>query len=259
MLLYPATTSTKRNPAECNFNLINHRTHLLMEQNREDCVLSTRLFNAIKTGDFDTITDLVRVDPQIFLMRSHTQATPLMWATLYGYRRIAEFILQNKNDPGAQDRKGDTALHWVAQTGNQTIASLLIAYHAPLTARNEDGKMPLHIAVEHDHAEVALLLIRAGTPVNEPDGGGQTPLFGAVIGNNADLVFALCESGAGEFLPGTHPPSLQALQQIAQNRNHPEVARIIAMYNQRITLNRMILEVQESGPETSFHPPSLTL
>jgi hypothetical protein len=99
-----------------------------------------------------------------------------IWACQFGRRQIAEFLLDNGVDPGAQDGQGETGLHWAAHYGQVEIVRLLIDRNALLEVKNNYGGTVLGQttwAVMHNphknHAHVVEMLLEAGAKVGQAD------------------------------------------------------------------------------------------
>jgi ankyrin repeat protein len=106
-------------------------------------------------------------------------AAALRWASGYGRKSVAEFLLKGGADPAAQDRAGMTALHMAAIGGHPDMVRLLLARNAPLEVVNRYGGTVL------------------GQALWSAAHGGDPAACGEIL----EVLIA-----AGAKLPDRHPP-----------------------------------------------------
>jgi ankyrin repeat protein len=99
-----------------------------------------------------------------------------IWACQFGRLQIAEFLLDNGVDPGAQDGQGETGLHWAAHYGQVETVRMLIDRNAPLEIKNNYGGTVFGQTtwaamndLHENHALVVEMLLDAGAKVDQAD------------------------------------------------------------------------------------------
>jgi ankyrin repeat protein len=95
-------------------------------QNLEGPFDQESLFFASKTGNTETITQLVREQHVDVDLRSGDDSTALHIATLAGKEEVVRLLLEYGANPNSMNHKRLTALHIAAKTGNDVIATLLL-------------------------------------------------------------------------------------------------------------------------------------
>jgi ankyrin repeat protein len=180
-------------------------------------------FEAARTGNLESLRQLVAADPTLIAARRGTGETPLMTA-LYSKQQAAadwlvatgapldifaaaavgdiktlDRLLQGSTaGPNAYSHDGWTPLHLAAFFGQRAAVERLLAAGADLNAvsRNALQNTPLHAAVAGGHVEVSLLLINAAADVNVADAGRHTPFHIAAEAGYVPVAKALFERGA---------------------------------------------------------------
>src|SRR3954470_24802058 len=147
-----------------------------------------QILGACVAGNSDYARLLLGQDPSLASIPTG-EVTPLRLAAYYGYRAVAELLLEH----GAA----------IDQPASQS------------------ADFPLHLAARQGHADVVALLLEKGAEVNGTDVAGRTPLFAAAGGNGVDAIRVLVAAGAdlearGETLRGWESDRT-ALQQAIYN------------------------------------------
>jgi len=125
--------------------------------------------------------------------------SPLQVAVRSGQKTMVELLLQRGADVSAKDDTGGTALHLAAQNGFLSIAEVLLKYKANLHARNSKSngeQSPLHLAAKNGNATLVGFLLANGDDPNRRDAGGQTPLHVAAAQGRNGVLEQLLKSGA---------------------------------------------------------------
>jgi len=98
--------------------------------------MSTPLFNAIRNGETEKVTSLLKENPEWVSEKDARGSTPLLLATYYGFEEMTQVILQYSQNVDLQDASGNTALMGVCFKGYENIAQLLIQNGAQVNAKN---------------------------------------------------------------------------------------------------------------------------
>lgn len=127
------------------------------------------IFNAVESGDVDTVRLLLDKDPGLIHSR---------------------------------DTSGYSLLHRAAQNGRLRVVELLIAKEIAVDKRTYGGRglTPLHLAASEDHIDTAILLLEKGADIDAVSKGGQYKEWGALAfacwNNHKDMVELLIRKGA---------------------------------------------------------------
>jgi hypothetical protein len=179
--------------------------------------MSEALFDAVRSGDVETLTALLREDPG--LASATEDGVPAVLVALYHRQTESRYALLQAGahvgpleaaalghldglDPDARGADGFTALHLAAFFGGpETVRALLEAGADPdADAENPLRVRPLHSAVASRDAQSVWLLLDAGADPNVRQQGGYTPLHGAAHAGEADIVRMLLQHGADPAL-----------------------------------------------------------
>ena len=213
------------------------------------------LFNACKEGDADTAQRLLSegIDVEcgaeewpagsgklLGTTRNPPGGTPLIVASLGGYTRTVELLLQAGASVTAHDCHGATAICHAASAGHCAVAELLLASGAD--ARSGSLMFTaLDGAAENGHVEMARLLLEAGAEVD------STAICHAASAGHCAVAELLLASGAD-----ARSGSLMftALDGAAEN-GHVEMARLLLEAGAEVDSGRC---EQDGTPHTDGHP-----
>ena len=95
------------------------------------------------------------------------------------FQKVKEYLDSGSEVDVLNDR-GETPLHYAATFGFKEVAQILINKGANIESKNIDGMTPLHLSAQSRNINVAELLITKGANVNAKNTGGMTPLHLAV-------------------------------------------------------------------------------
>jgi len=130
------------------------------------------------------------------------EQTPLLTATYYGYKEIAELLIANGADVNfrSQFLVGTTPLHAAASEGYKDIVKLLIANGANVNAKESlpSRRTPLYGAIQDGHKEIVQMLITNGADinVNANSENGPSPLEWAISFEQSEIANILRRRGA---------------------------------------------------------------
>ena len=169
---------------------------------------ATRIMEALRNGERQVFTKLLREHPEA-VNRSGTRAfTPLMYAALYGDAISVRLLLERGADPNLRNLSKASALMYAVDDPDKT--RLLLDHGADSNARSDEGQTPLLIAAAgHANASaVVQMLLDHGADVKMTSSSGGTVLAAAGFSGNKQLLELLLERGAER----TPLPLAQAVQ-----------------------------------------------
>jgi ankyrin repeat protein len=180
-------------------------------------------FQAVKTGDLDTVKQMSEKNPALVNAMDDTNLSPVITAAYHGEMGIANYLVASgaKMDIFSSSALGLTYIvknlvqkypkmvNAVAIDGFQPLglasffgrtetAQYLILHGADVNSPsvNEQRVMPLHSAAAGRHLEVVRLLLANGADVNAEQQGGFTALHAAAQNGQLEMIQLLLASGA---------------------------------------------------------------
>ena len=82
-----------------------------------------------RKGDIDSMQMLLAKGADVNL-QDNNGITSLMWAAIYGQKKIVKVLLKKGADVNAFNHAGETALTWATLVGNSEIVEILKQYGA---------------------------------------------------------------------------------------------------------------------------------
>ncbi len=185
--------------------------------------MSEKFFQAIKSGDTDSVVAMLGSDSGLLNARDQNGLDAYTTARYHGKNDIAKFLLekgvqldvfaaslagdkervltlidQNPELIGAYSQDGWTPLHLACFFGQPALTEALIARGADLTARSRNPlkNTPLHAAVAGRNVPAVRALIERGADVNARQEGGWTPMHSAAQNGDTEMLQLLIAAGA---------------------------------------------------------------
>jgi len=100
-----------------------------------------------------------------------------MIAVKNNYDTIAEALLRAGAEVDFADNYGASPLHYASLYGYTGMADLLLYYDAAIDAKSDEGFTPLHTAIWAAYPEIADLLIQNNANMEARDNDGDTPFL----------------------------------------------------------------------------------
>jgi ankyrin repeat protein len=151
---------------------------------------SEALFAAVKAGDVGQVGALMDAEPALVNARGSGDLTPLMTATYWGRREVADTLIA---------RGAEVDLHAAAALGlSERVAGMLDRNPEAVNRHSADGWTPLALAAYFGQAETAQLLLERGADhgLASTNAMRNQPLHAAVAGKRVVLVELLLQAGA---------------------------------------------------------------
>ena len=153
-----------------------------------------QIFKAARTGDVETVKNLLDLGADIQAVDGDTKHTLLHRAANSGKVEVVKLLLDRGAPVDALDHFGDTPLITAAGAGRLAIVKLLLNADANPNAANVYGWTALQTT---DSTAVANLLLDAGANVNQTNNNGGTALHRAIKYDwNKPLIELLIKRGA---------------------------------------------------------------
>ncbi len=180
-------------------------------------------FQAVKTGDLDTVKQMSEKNPALVNAMDDTNLSAVITAAYHGEMGIANYLVASgaKMDIFSSSALGLTyivknlvqkypkmvnavgidgfqPLGLASYFGRTETAQYLILHGAEVNSPsvNEQRVMPLHSAAAGRHLEVVRLLLANGADVNVEQQGGFTALHAAAQNGQLEMIQLLLASGA---------------------------------------------------------------
>jgi ankyrin repeat protein len=205
------------------------------------------LLNAIRTGDVESVSTIVKSDPGLLSQPVDPGFSPVLLAMYNGQPRAAhvlveagapldifeasavgelsrvqEIIRQHPALANAYAPDGFTSLGLAAFFGHLEVAHELLHAGADVNAASHNtlNVAPLHSAVASRHADLSRLLVEHGADVNARQQEDFTPLMEASQNGDLEIVNLLLASGAD---PQAGKSGGQTALDIAQAAGHQQI------------------------------------
>jgi len=216
--------------------------------------MTEKLFNAIRSGDLDTVAALVSADRSLLNATDEKGVSAYVTARYHGRNDIARMLLEkgvqldifaacmagdkervfklvdeNPELIGAYSNDGWTPLHLACFFGQPAVAEALIARGADVSARsrNPPKNTPLHAAAAGRNAEAVRVLLEHGADVNARQEGGWTPLHSAAQNGDTEMVRLLIAAGANVAVRADNQ---QNPLDLALGKGHQAVVDLLDVY-----------------------------
>ena len=138
-------------------------------------ILNT-FFGAIQSVNINLIETLLKRFPKLANAQDKRGFTPLVFATYFDKKEIAETLINHKANVNHRDTKGNTALLGVAFKGNIAIAELLLKNNANINAQNNLGYTPLIFATIYNQPKMVTFLLEQNADLSLKDKENKSAL-----------------------------------------------------------------------------------
>jgi ankyrin repeat protein len=167
----------------------------------------------------------------------------------------AVFLLANKADVDAENKRGQRALGFFAAGGNADAVRLLLDHHAELKYLDRNGESPLSLAVRGGHVDIVKLLLRsksANSKLNHATAYDATDvsaqLAEAVQQGDRDMILMLL-AAHGDINVASEWSMEDSAERHTGNRIPP---LIVAILNRDVKTVRLLLD-NNANPTIRFH------
>lgn len=166
--------------------------------------------------------------------------TALQAASYFGYRDIAEVLLDKGSQTDRNRGNDDTALGLACEAGHLSIAELLVTRGSDVNLFAGGYGFPLSAAAERGQYDIVRLLIAKGANVNNKGGLYSTALQAAASGGSVPIVQLLLDKGAHVNIDGgVFGDALRA----SSIRGHDEIVKMLLEHGASIEhLTKLLLE-----------------
>ncbi len=155
-----------------------------------------KFFAAVKSGDTDTVKQMLESGAADVNLRSKRGKTALFMAIGDGREDMVDLLLEAGADVNASDKCGDTPLMAAASCNDAALVKRLVELGADVNAQNDILVTALMRASTAGKTEAARALIEHGADTNIAMKHKWTPLMYAAGGGHAEIVAMLLEAGA---------------------------------------------------------------
>jgi ankyrin repeat protein len=161
--------------------------------------------------------------------------TPLMIASMGGFRDMVSLLLKNNASPDIQCNDGNTALIVAVVNGDhdrRDVINLLIEHKASIDIMCNNGYTALMQAANWGHGDVAKLLLSHGASVDLKNKNGDTA-----------LILAACNQGTNVFKNGTAVARflVKHKAKLDVKNNKGQTALVAAVAHNNVELVKLLL------------------
>ena len=175
------------------------RPHVIGHINNSHSIVATTALNYASVNGYRKMVELLIEKGADVNQEDVEGYTALMLASREGYKKIVELLLENGADvnvKGYDMHDNVTALHYASKRGDEEIVKLLIEKGANVNSKDLDDYTALHIVSLNGHDEIVKLLIEKGADVNAKTDQDETALMYASEDGYKEIVKLLLENGA---------------------------------------------------------------
>lgn len=192
---------------------------ILKTPHTETTEIETKLLEASKAGDLETVRKIIITNPTAVNCRDidGRHSTPLHFAAGFNRVPVVEYLLENGAEVHASDKGGLVPLHNACSYGHYEVTELLLKHGANVNVADLWKFTPLHEAAAKGKYEIVKLLIKHGADISRKNRDDKTPL---------DLVREEDHEFASDLLRGN-----AALLDAAKNGNLSRVQRLVTSDN----------------------------
>lgn len=154
------------------------------------------IFEATAAGKDDTVSEILKKDPEAGKRWSPDGFTALHFAAFFNSLEIAKILLSHKaeNSAVAKNPMKVTPLHSAAAAHNARVVRMLLENGASPNVRQEGGWTPLHEAAQIGDMEMVKSLLEHGADPQAKSNDGKTPAEMAQAKGHAEIVKLLTGS-----------------------------------------------------------------
>ena len=146
------------------------------------------LYYATLCGFRDLAEHLIVTHPLDVNARGGRYIFSIHAASYQGHLQIARLLIEHGADVNTRDGKNSTPLHIAAQSGDSELVQLLLSLHAGVNAATSSRSTPLHVASGTGDFAAVHVPFEHGVDVRARDDQGSTPLYLASVQGNITVV-----------------------------------------------------------------------
>ena len=175
---------------------IDHPFRGMMFSARPSPPEGTPLYYATLCGFRDLAEHLITVYPRDINARGGCHATPLHAAVVKGNVDIVALLLEHGADMCTWNWDNWSPLDEAARRGRLDVIRLLLHHHVDVNSRDDMERTPLFVASQEGDVEVARALLQHGAVVDSRDKNNATPLMLASLSGHMGVLHLLLQNGA---------------------------------------------------------------
>lgn len=145
------------------------------------------LYDIVRNGSVAMLKEVIKTDPDFINRKNKDGYTPLILACYSGNAEVANYLIENVKDINSGSKFG-TPLMAASVKGYDKIVDLLIDKGALVDATDPNGTTALHYAIIFGFDDVAKRLIKAKASSSLKDNRGKTALDYAKMLGKTEIV-----------------------------------------------------------------------
>ena len=116
------------------------------------------------------------------------ECNALMFASMFGYKEIVDYLLANGVKPTTVDYSSNSALLYAAQNGHTAIVEALILAGADVNKKDDYNRTALHYAASYGYLDMIKLLIKHDAELEVKNKNDNTPLDLATMNGELEAI-----------------------------------------------------------------------
>ena len=174
------------------YNMDNHWTQF----GNSSAACGSPLYYASLFGFRDLAEHIIKDHPEQVNAKGGRNYSPLAAALYKGHFHVAELLLQHGASINVTGHNNQTPLQAASMDGRSDIARWLLDHGANTHSLRDDLAAPIHLATVNGHLEVIKTLLEHEVNIDSADKDGRTPLHLASYAGKVDIVRLLLNKGA---------------------------------------------------------------
>ncbi|KAG4100466.1 ankyrin repeat-containing domain protein [Neocallimastix lanati (nom. inval.)] len=242
---------------------INCRNFFSFQNNINNQISKTPLYEASKNGSFDIVKLLVENKASLNKKASNG-ISPINIAFQNDYIDIVKYLIEQGADINSIDNDGRSLINKVVEknsNGSAALVEYLIEKGAKINKQSKDGWTPLHEAVQVGNKEVVQILINHDafvnakdkslqwTPLHEASLNGDLVIFKLLVENNADIDATDVNGLTPRFI--VEKSNFTNILAYLKNKSAPFTSTLLNAHNKTIQKRKTILAIKNSQATNS--------
>ncbi|XP_074649063.1 uncharacterized protein LOC141904378 [Tubulanus polymorphus] len=194
-----------------------------------DVTYDIRAYDAAREGLLDVLKSHIKENPAaIDSIEPQSGLSALHHAARYNRVKVVEYLLENGANPDVRGNENSTPLMLASKYDCREVAQILLKFKANVMAVDAKGKTAFHVAARRGFQRMVQILLESKdqgiTNANVTDDDDSTPLHEVALHGSPETCKILLDKGANPLAKDINDMTPLML---ASGEGHPEVMRLL--------------------------------